>query len=183
MLRTGSNCRWSPAAPWAPKLHGPPPMEQWRSHTRGRREICIAVGFVNWALGTPCKSRHTSPTRAMGRRDPARDQLLRSCTSLWTFGGVQSRMCSRTCTRPKDMQRGGDGAWNSSPRAAHLGAGFEPGSQVFLTVVSVAFPAPFGVNSQREGTAGPSSGWRNLLVESRGTWCRWRWQRRGKSDG
>jgi len=37
-----------------------------------------------------------------------------------------------------------------------------------LTVVSVCLPAPFGVNSQRQGTAGPSSGWRNLLVEGLG---------------
>jgi hypothetical protein len=33
-------------------------------------------------LAPLAKSRHTPPTRATGRRNPARDKLLRSCTSV-----------------------------------------------------------------------------------------------------
>ena len=39
----------------------------------------------HWKAGPSeplAKSRHTPPTRATGRRDPARDQLSRACTSL-----------------------------------------------------------------------------------------------------
>ena len=147
-------------------------MKQWRPLTRGRREIGIGKLGPRHHLQSP----GTLPP--LGRQAGATLPGT-SSRGLAPRGGLQyPRATARTRTRPCHvtfLPRHADTARGELSRAMHLGAGLDPRAGVFDGCLRL----PPGAFWSKLPATGNSKSF--LQVEKftrRGTWCRWRWQRR-----